>query len=98
MIDNETIKKMLQQQSNITCFEIGTFCATICDMHRGHLSVGDMIREQLNLKELEKILPKRDPNETPTPVLEPEAVIVSVPVSSNPITVPKKIHSIVRIK
>jgi hypothetical protein len=93
---NDELKLMLQQQSNITCFEIGTFCAAICDMHRGHLSVGDMIREQLHLSKLEKIIPKRDPNETPTPVLEPN-VILSVPVCGNP-TPPKKVSSIVRVK
>lgn len=91
---NDDLKLMMQNQANITCFEIATFCAEVCDLHRGHLSVGDMIRTHFKLKDLEKILPKRDLNETPTPVLEPE---VSIPVSGNPIP-QKKVSSIVRVK
>lgn len=71
MTDDEKLKNILIQQANITCFEIATFCAECCDKHRGHLQVGDMIRQHFGLTELEKILPKRD--DVPKTEVKPEA-------------------------
>jgi hypothetical protein len=45
----EEFQSMLKQQSDITMNEIVNFCADLCDIHRGHLQVGEMIRQHFGI-------------------------------------------------
>lgn len=46
----EELQAFLKEQSDITLVEIATYCANLCDVHRGHLQVGDMIRQHFGIE------------------------------------------------
>jgi hypothetical protein len=48
----EEVEDMLKTQSDITLNEIANFCADLCDKHRGHLQVGEMIRQHFGIEKV----------------------------------------------
>ena len=54
----DEIKSLMIQQAQVTSGEVATFCAELCDRNRGHLQVGDMIREQFGLGVRKEVKPE----------------------------------------
>lgn len=74
------LQLILKTQADITAYEVSTFCAAMCDKHRGHLQVGEMIRQHFGLDELAKHIPV---NPNPKPKQE-DFNFESAPVSAAP--------------
>ena len=51
--NNNMIQGLLFQQAQVTAREVATACADLCDKHRGHLSIGDIIRDFFKLNNVE---------------------------------------------
>jgi hypothetical protein len=46
----EQINELVEAQCKITAMQTANFCSLICDVNRGHLSIGDVIRKQFNVE------------------------------------------------
>lgn len=52
-ITEEQLFTQMKHQAFATAKEVATVCIAICEANRGHLSVGDLIKQKLSLSGLD---------------------------------------------